>query len=104
MFPEKRWQLTDWTTSSIKREYFNDSSLHTKCPWKGQSSYYNLNIDGELRLNPPTPSLDEATDPSSIAGKEFKDAAWYYPEPFEKATHIKDHVAFDKRQVETTKS
>ncbi|KAF2236184.1 DUF427-domain-containing protein [Viridothelium virens] len=68
--------------SSVKREYFNDSSLHTKCPWKGQSSYYNLNING----------------------KSLKDAAWYYPEPFEKATHIKDHVAFDKRQVEITKS
>jgi uncharacterized protein (DUF427 family) len=25
---------------------------------------------------------------------EFKNAAWYYPEPFEKAKNIKDHVAF----------
>jgi uncharacterized protein (DUF427 family) len=29
-------------------------------------------------------------------GKELKDAAWYYPEPKEKAKHIKDHVAFCK--------
>jgi uncharacterized protein (DUF427 family) len=28
------------------------------------------------------------------AGQEFKDAAWYYPEPMEKAKHIKDFVAF----------
>ena len=30
------------------------------------------------------------------AGKETKDAAWYYPEPLEKATHLKDYVAFCK--------
>jgi uncharacterized protein (DUF427 family) len=29
-------------------------------------------------------------------GKELKDAAWYYPEPKEKAKNIKDHVAFCK--------
>lgn len=26
----------------------------------------------------------------------LKDAAWYYPEPLEKAKHIKDFVAFCK--------
>lgn len=25
---------------------------------------------------------------------ELKDAAWYYPETFEKANHIKNYVAF----------
>jgi uncharacterized protein (DUF427 family) len=29
-----------------------------------------------------------------VGGKENKDAAWYYPEPKEAATEIKDHVAF----------
>lgn len=27
---------------------------------------------------------------------EFKNAAWYYPQPMEKAKNIKDHVAFCK--------
>jgi len=27
-------------------------------------------------------------------GKEHVNSAWYYPEPKEKATNIKDHVAF----------
>lgn len=27
---------------------------------------------------------------------ELKDAAWYYPEPKEKAENIRDHVAFCK--------
>ncbi|KAI9709483.1 MAG: hypothetical protein M1820_003243 [Bogoriella megaspora] len=69
--------------SSIAKEYIGgDSDLSTRCPWKGNASYYNLTIDG----------------------KEYTNAAWYYPTPLEKATHIKDHVAFDKRQVEIIKS
>lgn len=30
----------------------------------------------------------------TLSDKESKDAAWYYPEPYEKAMNIKDHVAF----------
>jgi uncharacterized protein (DUF427 family) len=29
-----------------------------------------------------------------MAETEFKNAAWYYPDPKEKAKNIKDHVAF----------
>ena len=59
---------------SINKEYFEDSSTNTTCPWKGLASYYSLVVDG----------------------KENKDAAWYYPEPKEAAKQIKDHVAFWK--------
>ncbi len=31
---------------------------------------------------------------TGLPGTELKDAAWFYPEPMEKAVHIKDHVAF----------
>ena len=31
-----------------------------------------------------------------MADKEVKDAAWFYPEPKEKAMNIKDYVAFCK--------
>lgn len=59
--------------SSIRdKSILQESSLTTGCPWKGTAHYYTLNIDG----------------------KELKDSAWYYPEPMEKAVHIKDHVAF----------
>jgi len=57
---------------SIKREYFQESATHTSCPWKGEASYYNVVVDGQLN----------------------KDAAWYYPDPKPAATEIKDHVAF----------
>lgn len=57
---------------SIKKEYFKSSDTHTTCPWKGQASYYTLEVDGQ----------------------ENRDAAWYYQNPSDLATGIKDHVAF----------
>jgi uncharacterized protein (DUF427 family) len=57
---------------AVKREYFQESSTHTVCPWKGRASYYNVVVDGQVN----------------------KDAAWYYPEPKPAASEIKDHVAF----------
>ena len=59
---------------SIKKEYFKPSSTQTTCPWKGQASYYTLEVDG----------------------KENTDAAWFYPEPSELARAIKGSVAFWK--------
>ena len=60
--------------SSVRQEYFKPTDTTTVCGWKGTASYYNLVVDG----------------------KENKDAAWYYPEPMEKAKEIKGHVAFWK--------
>jgi uncharacterized protein (DUF427 family) len=59
---------------SVNRDYFQDSATHTTCPWKGQASYYNVVVGGDVN----------------------KDAAWYYPDPKEAASQIKDHVAFWK--------
>ena len=59
-------------SSTIKQEYFTDSAKTTVCPRKGTASYYSLVVNG----------------------KENADAAWYYPDPKEKAANIKDHVAF----------
>ncbi|KAK4938274.1 hypothetical protein LTR10_021253 [Elasticomyces elasticus] len=57
---------------SLDKSLLSSSNTHSNCPWKGQASYYNITVDG----------------------KTVKDAAWYYPTPKEKATNIKDHVAF----------
>ena len=59
---------------TINREYFQDSSTHTTCPWKGEASYYDVVVDGQVN----------------------KDAAWYYPSPKEAAKHIAGYVAFWK--------
>ena len=60
--------------SSLKREFISFSNHKTSCPWKGQASYYSINVNGDL--NP--------------------DAAWYYAEPKEAASNIKGRVAFWK--------
>jgi uncharacterized protein (DUF427 family) len=60
--------------SSINREYFTESDTHTICPWKGEASYYDISVDGEVN----------------------KDAAWFYPDPKESAAKIKDRIAFWK--------
>jgi uncharacterized protein (DUF427 family) len=59
---------------SIKKRYFKPSTTHTICPWKGEASYYDLDVDGKVN----------------------KDAAWYYPTPKEAAKQIAGHVAFWK--------
>lgn len=60
--------------SSIKKDFFKSSTKHTTCPWKGEASYYSLEVDG----------------------KENTDAAWYYPNPKDAAKEIKGYVAFWK--------
>lgn len=57
---------------SVNRATLEPSDHHTHCGWKGEASYYHVVVDG----------------------KRYENAAWYYPEPYEKASNIKDHVAF----------
>lgn len=59
---------------SVKAGYLIDSQTHTTCPWKGQASYYSLNVDGKVN----------------------SDAAWYYPSPKPAASEIKEYMAFWK--------
>jgi len=57
---------------AIDKQYFQESNTHSTCPWKGEASYYNVVVDGQVN----------------------KDAAWFYPNPKPAAAEIKDHVAF----------
>lgn len=59
---------------SLSREYFAPSGTHTTCPWKGEASYYTVQVGGQQ--NP--------------------DAAWFYPDPKEAAWQIRRRVAFWK--------
>jgi uncharacterized protein (DUF427 family) len=59
---------------SIKKEFFKSSDTHTNCPWKGQASYYSL----------------------EVKGKENSDAAWYYPKASDLAKNIEGYIAFWK--------
>ncbi|MCJ1363114.1 hypothetical protein MMC16_002220 [Acarospora aff. strigata] len=66
--------------SAVEQSILTKSPTTTYCGWKGTASYYNINVDGN----------------------EMKDAAWYYPEPMEKAKNIRDYVAFYKSKVQVT--
>lgn len=63
---------------SIRSEFFKASKRQTVCHWKGVASYYDVHVDG----------------------KKNKGAAWYYPEPSEAASKIKDYVAFYRGKVD----
>ncbi|HUL64347.1 MAG TPA: DUF427 domain-containing protein [Burkholderiaceae bacterium] len=63
--------------ASLRREFVRPSESHTMCPWKGTASYYSVNV----------------------AGRENRDAVWYYPQPFDAARDIKGRVAFWKGVV-----
>jgi uncharacterized protein (DUF427 family) len=57
---------------SLNRGYFTASNHRTTCPWKGEASYYTIQVG-------------DAVNP---------DAAWFYPAPKEAAAQIRDRVAF----------
>ncbi len=57
---------------AVNREYLQDSTSHSVCPWKGQAGYYDVVVDGEVN----------------------RGAAWFYPNPKPAAAAIKNRVAF----------
>jgi uncharacterized protein (DUF427 family) len=63
---------------SVKQEYLRESDASTHCPWKGDASYYTLEVEGEV----------------------VEDAAWFYPDPKEAAGNIKDYIAFYPGRIE----
>jgi len=57
---------------SINKEYFKDSETSSHCHWKGDASYFSIEVDGKVN----------------------KDAAWYYADPKDAAKQLKNRVAF----------
>lgn len=62
----------------VAMELLRRSETITHCPFKGDATYYSIELDG----------------------KTMMDAAWSYEQPFEAMAEIKEHVAFDTRIVE----
>jgi len=65
---------------SVSKKFISSNETHTICHWKGKASYYDVVVHGQVN----------------------KDAAWFYPDPFDKALPIKDYIAF-WRGVEISK-
>lgn len=57
---------------TVKTEFLSGSQKKTICGWKGEASYYNIEVNGQTNLN----------------------AAWFYPNPKPAANNIKGYVAF----------
>lgn len=60
--------------TSLNKDYFKSSKTTSHCPWKGEASYYSLEVNGKVN----------------------EDAAWYYPSTSHAAKPIEGYVAFWK--------
>jgi len=60
--------------SAVNMKFLKKVETHTTCPWKGEASYYDIVVDGEVNT----------------------DAAWYYADPKPMAKGIKNYIAFWK--------
>lgn len=60
--------------SALNKQYIAFSNHKTSCAWKGQASYYSLNVNGDINT----------------------DAVWYYADPKPEAQQIRGRVAFWK--------
>lgn len=57
---------------SVNMELFQQTNHTTVCPWKGDATYFTVEVNGERKEN----------------------GAWTYRSPKPAAQNIKDHVAF----------
>ena len=60
--------------ASVNSVFTKTSQLKTICGWKGEASYFSLEINGKIN----------------------EDAAWYYPDPKPEAENIRGYIAFWK--------
>jgi uncharacterized protein (DUF427 family) len=58
--------------ASVNKKFFQESSHHTLCPWKGIATYYTIEVNGARNEN----------------------AAWYYPRSWFLGRKVKGRVAF----------
>ncbi len=62
----------------VRLELLTPSDTHTRCPYKGVASYYNLTVNG----------------------KTYKDLVWYYPAPLPEIPKIENLLCFYNEKVE----
>ncbi len=60
--------------AAVDAALLSDSATTSFCPWKGMAHYHHI----------------------TVGGKVNEDAVWFYPDPKEAASAIRDRVAFWK--------
>lgn len=58
----------------VRMEHLQESDAITKCAWKGTAHYFDV----------------------IVAGKRNVNAAWHYPAPMPRASHVDGRIAFWK--------
>jgi len=58
--------------ADVNFEYLTETGTSTLCPWKGDASYFSVNVEDDVAI----------------------DGCWYYPEPSDEARKLKNHFAF----------
>ncbi len=64
--------------ADVRMEFLKPTDHHTHCPYKGDASYWNIEVGGETTEN----------------------AVWSYEEPFDDVSEIKDYISFYPDRVE----
>lgn len=62
----------------VRMELLGESTLTTRCPYKGIASYYSATVDGT----------------------DFENIVWYYPDPIAECPKIKDLLCFFNERVD----
>jgi len=63
--------------ASIQRRFLKTGSKRTHCAWKGDATYFDLEVNG----------------------RRLPDSVWSYLEPLPAATNIRGYFAFDNRVI-----
>ena len=77
-FMENRVEWHYLPLTDVRMDLLRDSDTSTQCPYKGQASYYSVELDGEL----------------------FEDIVWYYKYPVEESSRIAGMVSFYNEMVD----
>ena len=64
--------------SDVRFDLFEPSSTHTMCPYKGEASYFSVEVNGNL----------------------YEDIVWTYPSPITASEEIAELVSFYNEKVD----
>ena len=64
----------------VNETYLSQTDHQTRCPWKGDAAYWNVEVDGDKAEN----------------------VVWAYPEPKEDVEEIRGYMAFYPSKLEVT--
>ena len=79
MLREDRYPVRAYVPRDDVQATLTKSEKTTRCPFKGEATYYHVEADG----------------------KRLENAAWSYDAPYDEVEAIKGHLAFDDRFEQT---